>query len=115
MEIEAVAKYFKSIPDKRQGKIEQLHRLITDLFPEVVVTMKYKMPTYETKQGWTALANQKRYYSLYTCGAKHLETFKLKNPGIKTGKGCINFKDSDELPLEDLKAVIRSAMTDRSH
>ena len=34
-----------------------------------------------------------------------------KHPDIETGKGCINFKPGDELPVEDLKAVVRHAIT----
>ncbi len=68
------------------------------------------MPTYEAGEGWVAAANQKNCISLYTCSAEHLESFKRKHPKIKTGKGCINFKDSDDIPINDLIPVIKSAM-----
>lgn len=71
---------------------------------------KYRMPTYQYGEGWVAIANQKNYISLYTCGYHHIESFKQKHPGIKTGKGCINFKDKDSLPIQDLKAVVRHAI-----
>jgi len=48
--------------------------------------MKYKMPTYQVGDGWVAIANQKNYISLYTCGYHHIVGFKNNNPGIKTGK-----------------------------
>lgn len=73
-------------------------------------SMRYKMPTYELGEGWIALANQKDYISVYTCSAEHIVNFKKKHPKIKTGKGCINFKDGDDIPLNDLKGVIKSAM-----
>lgn len=78
--------------------------------PNVVESMAYKMPTYRLGDGWVALANQKQYVSLYTCRAQHLVDFKLANPSIKTGKGCINFKDSDELPEESVAGVIQLAL-----
>ena len=40
----------------------------------------------------------------------HIARFSANHPSQKTGKGCINFKDSDELPEEDLQQVIRSAL-----
>ena len=32
-------------------------------------------------------------------------------PGIKTGKGCINFRDKDDIPYSALKEVVTSAIT----
>lgn len=71
---------------------------------------RYKMPTYSYGDGWVAIANQKSYISLYTCSAEHIEAFKAKHPTYKTGKGCINFRQKDALPLEDVKAVINHAI-----
>jgi len=68
------------------------------------------MPTYKVKNGWVALANQKRYVSLYTCGAHHIAEFKVKYPAINTGKGCINFKSKDPVPVTALKKVVRHAI-----
>ena len=106
----SVQTYLTSIPPDRQALITTLHDLILELYPEAVVDMQYKMPTYHRGDGWVALANQKHYVSLYTCGAHHLVEFKAKHPKIKTGKGCINFKVSDVLPLEEIKTVVRHAM-----
>jgi uncharacterized protein YdhG (YjbR/CyaY superfamily) len=68
------------------------------------------MPTYRKGEGWVALANQKNYISLYTCGYHHIESFKTHYPDIKTGKGCINFRDKDDIPLKDIEAVVRHAI-----
>ena len=103
-------KYFKAVPKARKERVEALHQLILGLFPDATVDMTYKMPTYRVGDGWVALANQKQYVSLYTCGSHHLEGFRAKHPEIKTGKGCINFKDKDELPLQDIEAVVRHAI-----
>jgi len=102
--------YFASIPASRKSRIETLHGLITNLFPNAIVDMRYKMPTYQFGDGWVAIANQKNYISLYTCGYHHIESFKSKHPKIKTGKGCINFKDSDPMPLDDVRGVVKHAI-----
>jgi hypothetical protein len=93
-----------------KGATFRLHDLIIGLYPGALVDMQYKMPTYHHGEGWVALANQKHYVSLYTCGAYHLARFKEQHPDIRTGKGCINFKVSDKLPLPGLKQVIQHAM-----
>ena len=105
--------YLAVIPDKRREKFDLLRQLIKRLYPQAVESMRYKIPTFEFENGWVALANQKNYISLYTCSLIHIAGFKALYPNIKTGKGCINFKDKDEIPYHDLEAVIHSAMLNR--
>ncbi|MDA0708910.1 MAG: DUF1801 domain-containing protein [bacterium] len=102
--------YFAAIPEDRRPMVEMLHKLIVGLFPEVEVSMGYRMPTYRVGDGWVAIANQKNYVSLYTCGYHHIVDFKTKHPKIKTGKGCINFKNATEIPLKDLEDVVKHAI-----
>ena len=107
---DTVQEYFDSVPPARRGQIIELHNLIIDLYPHAWVDMHFKMPTYHSGDAWVALANQKNYISIYTCDAHHLAEFKEKHPGIKTGKGCINFQIGAKIPLTDLKQVIKYAM-----
>lgn len=106
-----ITEYLAHVPDERLPKITAIISLIKQLYPAAVESMKYKMPTFEYQNGWVAVANQKNYVSLYTCSAEHLVEFKSKHPNIKTGKGCINFTASVDIPESDLAAVITSAMT----
>lgn len=105
-----VLAYFDAVDASRRVRLEALHNLIVECFPDVSIDMKYKMPTYTHGEGWVAIANQKSYVSLYTCSAAHLETFKARHPDVKTGKGCINFRAKDEIPVADVKEVVRHAM-----
>jgi uncharacterized protein YdhG (YjbR/CyaY superfamily) len=105
-----VRRYLDTVPQDRKPIVEKLHKLIVGLYPRAKVDMTYRMPTYKAKDGWVAIANQKRYVSLYTCGAHHIAEFKEKYPGIRTGKGCINFKVTDQIPVTAVKAVIRHAI-----
>jgi len=105
-----VNEYMQSLVKGRRQKVQLLSDLILSLYPNAEVSMKYKMPTFSIDAGWVAIANQKNYVSLYTCSAQHLEQFKQCYPTIKTGTGCINFKDKDDLPIDALKQVITSAM-----
>lgn len=105
-----VEHYFAALPEARRPLLEQLHALITGLFPDAAVSLDYRMPTYRRGDGWVAIANQKRYVSLYTCGAHHLAGFKARHPDIRAGKGCLNFRPGEALPLEDLQQVIKHAI-----
>jgi uncharacterized protein YdhG (YjbR/CyaY superfamily) len=102
--------YISSIPSQRHDRFMSIHELIIQLYPDANIDMSYKMPTYSIGDAWVALANQKQYISLYTCSASHLESYKQKHPRQKTGKGCINFRDSDEIYYDDLELVIRHAI-----
>ncbi len=105
-----VKQYFDSVPEPRRRLVDELHRAITGLYPQVEIDMKYKMPTYRIGDAWVALANQKHYVSLYTCGYHHIALFKAKHPEIKTGKGCINFKVGAPLPIDDIQQVVKHAI-----
>lgn len=84
--------------------------MILKLYPRARVDLSYRMPTYHVDAGWVALANCKHHLSLYTCGYHHISAFREKHPRIKTGKGCINLRDRDPLPMADLRAVVRHAI-----
>lgn len=103
--------YLEQIPGERRQRIEALVAMVRTLYPQAAESLRYRMPTFDHPEGgWVAIANQKQYVSLYTCSAEHLEAFREQHPTIKTGKGCINFRDRDDIPVTAVKAVISSAM-----
>ena len=105
-----VQRYLDAVPDSRKPLVRQLHALIVGLYPEADIDMSYRMPTYKAKGGWVAIASQKHYVSLYTCGAHHIAGFKERYPGIKTGKGCINLRTTDRVSMAELRKVIAHAI-----
>lgn len=106
-EVEA---YIESIPRQRHSRFISIHELIMQLYPGSTVDMSYRKPTCRIGDAWVALAYQKQYISLYTYSLSHLESYTPKYPRQKTGKGCINFRDSDEIHYDDLEPVIRHAI-----
>ena len=106
-----VKEYFHALPNERFAHLQRLHSLIVDIVPDATVDLLYKMPTYRVGDGWVAIANQEHYVSLCTCGAARIAAFKRKHPNYKTGKGCINFKEADELPIDALREVVAHAFT----
>ena len=92
-----------------------IHKRILKLYPDAVVDMSYRMPTYRYGKGWVALANRKNHISLYTCAESHIETYKSRHPQQKTGKGCINFRVRDEIYYDELEDVIRHAIEFPGH
>ncbi|MCW8109785.1 DUF1801 domain-containing protein [Alteromonas ponticola] len=105
-----IENYIATAEPTRAARLTAIIHTIQTLYPDAAVTMDYKMPTFKREQGWVAVANQKNYISFYTCAAEHIAKFKHLYPQIKSGKGCINFKDSDEIDLLALEVVIHSAL-----
>lgn len=105
-----VKAYFDGVPLKWKNHVQTLHKAVIDCFPEATVDLRYKMPTYSHGEGWVAIASQKNYVSLYTCAVEHMEDFKAMHPDYKTGRGCINFRQRDEIPVDAVKEVIRGAI-----
>ena len=105
-----ILKYFDAVPAPRKLKVLKLHALIVARFPDANIDMHYSMPTYRHGNDWVAIANQKNYVSLYTCSSEHIAKFRADHPDIKTGKGCINFRDRDAIPEAAVRQVIEHAM-----
>jgi uncharacterized protein YdhG (YjbR/CyaY superfamily) len=102
--------YLRSVPEARKALLDELHAMVLRLYPQASVAMQYKMPTYHVGESWVAIANQKHYVSLYTCGYHHIGRFKQRCPQIKTGKGCINLKVTDDIPWPELESVVKHAI-----
>lgn len=111
----AVKNYLDAVPDSRRERLLSVRERILKLHPNVDESMEYKMPTYRLATGWISIGNQKNYVSVYTCGPHHLAAFREKHPKIKGGKGCLNFKDNDEIALDDLEGVINHALLESGH
>jgi uncharacterized protein YdhG (YjbR/CyaY superfamily) len=116
-----VRRYVEAAPKDRTGRkltdgrearrlFDKLQAMILDLYPQAEVVISYQIPTYKAKSGWVALGYWSGGVSLYTNGPHHIEDFKAQYPAIKTGKGSINFRVSDPVPVTALKRVIRHAI-----
>ena len=68
------------------------------------------MPTFERDGNWVALANNKKYISVYFCSEDLISNIKKQYPELDTGKGCVRIKDKNEIPLNELKNSFKKAM-----
>ncbi|AQA17866.1 hypothetical protein BST95_06070 [Halioglobus japonicus] len=102
--------YLQALPDNRRARITGLIDMIAALYPDALLDLKYRMPAFSQGDGWVSVGSQKHYVSLYACSAEHLAAFRELHPGVKGGKGRLNFRDRDDIALDDLKQVVRSAM-----
>ena len=86
-----------------------IRKAILECYPDISESMRYKMPTYERKNAWVAVASQKNYLSVYFCSEDLIANIKRKYPNLSTGKGCVRIRDNQEVPMSELKrAFIRA-------
>ena len=104
-----VQRYIDAVPDDRKPLFERLQALILGLYPEAEIVISYQVPHYRAKSGGVALGYWKKGVSVYV-GTRPIAEFKVRYPAIKTGKGSINFKVTDAVPVAALKKVVRHAI-----
>ncbi len=104
--------YLASLPPDRRDEVERVWQVVRENVPAGYtehITPKYL--TFMADGEWfLALANQKNYISLYLCSIYIFPELKAKldNSGkkVKGGKGCINFKRAEDLPLETIAEIV---------
>jgi hypothetical protein len=105
-------RYLDSLPADRREAVAQVWKVIRESVPEGYreeVTPKYL--TFMADDEWyIALANQKNYISLHLLPIYYFPELKAKldNSGkkLKGGKGCINFKRAEDLPLATIAEIV---------
>ena len=107
---ETLEEYMMAVPLERMERFTELLYTIKSWLPAANLTMIYNMPTFEQGDNWVCIANRKNYISVYTCSLELIEPYLKKHPETKHGKGCLNFRDRDEIDYKDLKKVVEGAM-----
>ncbi len=119
-----VEAYLDELPDDRRGDIEAVREVVNaNLRPGYVEVMDRGMIAWEIPltiypdtynkrpMMMAALVSQKNYISLHLVGVyavpELLELLLSGGKKLKMGKGCINFKSVDELPLEQIGEILR--------
>ena len=105
-------RFLDGLPPERRGAVEQVWQAVRASVPDGYreeVTAKFL--TFKAEGEWyVALANQKNYLSLYLTPIYVYPELRAKLDGggkkLKCGKGCINFKRAEELPLEVIGEIV---------
>lgn len=108
-----VDQYLENLEPQRQAALTELRALILETVPDVVETMKYRLPTYEYEGGsLCALASQKHYMSLYM-DTELVEKHRAELAGLDVGKSCIRFRKLEKLPLDTVRAILQETVQSR--
>ncbi|GAB3741436.1 hypothetical protein GCM10027594_21170 [Hymenobacter agri] len=107
-----VDEFIAALPAERQQPATQVWELVRQAMPAGYT--EHVGPKYlEFRAGkdmYIGLANQKGHLSLHVVPMYLMpalqEQLAAAAPKLKMGKGCVNFKQADELPAEALTALI---------
>jgi len=104
-EVEA---YLSKLEPDRRAALEQIRSLVLATVPDVVETMRYRMPTFELEGMVCAVASQKHYMSLYVDPAL-VAKYQEELQGLDCGKSCIRFKSIEKLSLDTVRRILEEA------
>ncbi len=112
MSEQSYEQFLNNLPIERKTEIEKVWDIIRDKMPNGYneeIDAKYL--SFRTGKDWyVALANQKNYISLHLMPIYVYPELRAKfdasNKKLKCGKGCINFKRAEDLPLETIAEII---------
>lgn len=107
---QAIVRYLARVPAARRERALALHGLILSLFPQAVVSMEYRIPTYRLGANFVAWGSTQRHLAVYTCSAERIAGFCNRHPEVQGRLGSLRFRDSQRLPLADLAQVVRNAL-----
>ena len=108
-----VNEYFEQLSPERRTALEKIRELILKTVPAVEETMLYRMPTYELDEVVCALASQKHYISLYM-DVDLVEEHRKELDHLDVGKSCIRFKNTEDLPLDTVKQILKETVKKQS-
>ena len=119
-----VAQVFDSYPEDMRKRMMRLRQLVLDAASEtegvnsLEETLKWGEPSYLTKGGSTVRIDWKvrasdQYAMYFNCNTPLIETFKEIYGDTFTfeGKRAIVFGETDELPVDQLKHCVSTALT----
>lgn len=113
MDAEMMA-YINSVSDARRQLYAELEKLVLELYPDAELVKSYGIPKYKTgaKTGiW--LNYWEKGVSMHGGRTELIDWFRERHPEIKTGKGGVNFKAGDAIPVEDVREYIQRVVEKR--
>lgn len=106
-DINTVDDYIQTFPDDVQARLKTLRLIIKENAPGAAESIAYKMPAYKTGgKPLVYFAGYKNHIGLYATPTGHSE-FVTELSGYKQGKGSVQFPNTEPLPIELIKKIVK--------
>jgi len=111
---QAAQQYIDGIADEFRPLFDRLHRVVTDVHPEVVLSLSYGMPTFSTGPHKLHIGVWKHGVSIYGSQQDEAANLVARHPALKTSKGTIRIRpqDADDIADVEFADLLRAALDD---
>lgn len=107
-----VRSYAEALPAGHRLLFDHLQGLILAERPDATPVISYRIPVYKVGRLHVGLnAGRRDGVTLTTTSPDHIEEFRRRHPRFATNKASIRFRVGDEIPDDDVRAVVRRATT----
>jgi uncharacterized protein YdhG (YjbR/CyaY superfamily) len=108
-----VKEYLDELPEDRREALSRVRKLIRKTAPAATEGMQYGMIGYSLGPLLFSLGSQKNYMALYVCDPAAVEAHRERLGKLNCGKGCIRFRELEDLPLDAIGDILAEALKRR--
>lgn len=103
--IDSINQYIQMQNKEVQTILNELHKMIKAIYPNVEERINYSMPTYVFNKNKLHIAVNKKHIGLYP-GPYFVEKFIEKHPEYEFSKGTIKIPLNNTFPFEVVKSLV---------
>jgi len=104
---DTVGEYIDSFEGETRAVLEGLRRIVHDEMPQFEESMKYRMPTYTSRDETFAFAVQKDYLSVYVNDRELITRHAAAIGKHRRGKNCIRYAKPEHVDMPGLRALLK--------
>ena len=106
-----IDEYIASFPDDVRKKLEEMRTTIRKAAPDATETISYAIPTYKLNGNLVHFAAFKNHIGFYPA-PKGIEAFKAELSAYEGGKGTVQFRLDEPLPLRLITKIVKFRVSD---
>ena len=108
---ETIDEYIANQPEKAQTLLKELRSIITEVAPDVIEKLNYKVPSFMFVEGakidqQIMIAAYAKFVSFYPFPTT-IEAFSKELKDYKQGKGSVQFPIDEPLPKDLIKRMVK--------
>ena len=107
-DVQSPEEYLATIPEAQRPLVDHLRRLVRTTAPGLPETIRWGMLSYG-EPSLFALAAQKQYVALYVMATAAVDGMAEALAGVDHGKGCLRFKEFDDVPTGTIRKLLGRA------
>ena len=109
----SVAAYFATLSPEQRARLQKLRETIAAAAPEADEGITYSMPGFLLGgKGFVAYAAFNDHYSFFPMSGRAIDAHREELGERVTGKGTIQFRYGERLPVTLIKKVVRSRLVE---